>query len=61
MASSRIHWCEPSQPGQRPRTYGLGARSSMCAHNPSDAFATLEEAEGLFARWDDHWERHGFG
>jgi len=31
------------------------------AHNPSDALATLEEAEGLLARWRDHWERHGFG
>lgn len=31
------------------------------AHNPSDALATLEEADALLARWRDHWERHGFG
>jgi ribosomal-protein-alanine N-acetyltransferase len=31
------------------------------AHNPSDALATREEAEELFARWDAHWTRHGFG
>jgi [ribosomal protein S5]-alanine N-acetyltransferase len=31
------------------------------AHNPSDALATRDDAEGLFRRWDDHWQRFGFG
>lgn len=32
-----------------------------CRHNPSDALATRAEAEELYARWDDHWRRNGFG
>jgi RimJ/RimL family protein N-acetyltransferase len=32
-----------------------------CAHNPSDALANHDEAAGLFAHWDGHWLRHGFG
>jgi RimJ/RimL family protein N-acetyltransferase len=32
-----------------------------CAHNPSDALATREEAEDLYQRWDNHWRRNGFG
>ena len=39
----------------------IHADSRAYAHNPSDALATLEEAEGLLERWGDHWERHGFG
>ena len=31
------------------------------AHNPADAITTPEEATELYARWDDHWERFGFG
>jgi len=32
-----------------------------CAHNPSDALATLTEAAALLERWDDHWQRFGVG
>ena len=32
-----------------------------CLHNPSDLLATPADAEALFARWDEHWRRHGFG
>jgi ribosomal-protein-alanine N-acetyltransferase len=32
-----------------------------CAHNPSDALASRDEAKALFARWDEHWKRYGFG
>jgi RimJ/RimL family protein N-acetyltransferase len=31
------------------------------AYNPSDGLATRSEAEELFKRWDDHWQRFGFG
>jgi ribosomal-protein-alanine N-acetyltransferase len=31
------------------------------AHNPADAIATADEAAELYARWDAHWERFGFG
>jgi [ribosomal protein S5]-alanine N-acetyltransferase len=32
-----------------------------CLHNPSDMLATRAEAEDLYRRWDEHWQRHGFG
>lgn len=31
------------------------------AHNPSDALRTRTEAAELFAHWDEHWRRFGFG
>jgi [ribosomal protein S5]-alanine N-acetyltransferase len=30
-------------------------------HNPGDALGWREEAEGLFAHWEDQWDRHGVG
>ncbi|EMY34748.1 acetyltransferase [Arthrobacter crystallopoietes BAB-32] len=30
-------------------------------HNPSDALNWREEAEGLFQRWEEQWDRHGVG
>ncbi|MFD5948206.1 GNAT family N-acetyltransferase [Streptomyces collinus] len=32
-----------------------------CTHNPSDALARRAEAEDLYRRWDDQWQRHGYG
>jgi [ribosomal protein S5]-alanine N-acetyltransferase len=32
-----------------------------CAHNPSDAISTRDEAAERFLGWDEHWERYGFG
>lgn len=32
-----------------------------CAHNPADALATIAQAEDLVSRWQDHWQRFGFG
>lgn len=32
-----------------------------CVYNPSDALASRGEAADLFGRWDDHWQRFGFG
>jgi ribosomal-protein-alanine N-acetyltransferase len=30
-------------------------------HNTGDALGWREEAEGLFAHWEDQWDRHGVG
>ncbi|ROP32613.1 GNAT family N-acetyltransferase [Couchioplanes caeruleus] len=35
--------------------------AEACHHNPSDLLATRTDAEDVFARWDGHWRRHGFG
>ncbi|MEV7177047.1 GNAT family N-acetyltransferase [Kitasatospora sp. NPDC093679] len=32
-----------------------------CRHNPSDALRTRAEAEWLYRRWDERWQRSGFG
>ncbi len=32
-----------------------------CAHNPSDRLHTEAEALDLYHRWEDHWQRYGFG
>ncbi|MEU2281506.1 GNAT family N-acetyltransferase [Streptomyces sp. NPDC013178] len=32
-----------------------------CSHNPSDALGRFEEAEALCQRWDDQWQRYGYG
>ncbi|CAL9492896.1 Acetyltransferase [Streptomyces sp. enrichment culture] len=34
---------------------------AACLHNPSDALADLDEAEGLYRRWNDQWQRCGYG
>lgn len=32
-----------------------------CRHNPSDALTRLGEAGELYRRWDDQWQRCGYG
>lgn len=32
-----------------------------CLHNPSDALARFDEAEALYRRWDEQWQRCGYG
>ncbi len=32
-----------------------------CFHNPSDRLSQREEAEELYRRWDEQWERCGYG
>ena len=41
--------------------YRIHSDPQACAHNRSDMLATRSEAEHLFRRWDEHWQRHGFG
>lgn len=32
-----------------------------CLHNPSDALTRPDEAEELYSRWNDQWQRCGYG
>lgn len=32
-----------------------------CVHNPSDALTERCEAHALYARWNDQWQRSGYG
>lgn len=39
----------------------IHADPRACAHNPSDAITSHAEAEELFRRWLEQWQRHGAG
>jgi RimJ/RimL family protein N-acetyltransferase len=41
--------------------YRIHSDLRACTHNPSDMLATHTDAEDLYLRWDEHWNRHGFG
>ena len=32
-----------------------------CLHNPSDRLTQREEAEELYHRWNEQWQRYGYG
>ncbi|MFE9743239.1 GNAT family N-acetyltransferase [Streptomyces sp. NPDC006477] len=32
-----------------------------CLHNPSDALARPDEARELYQRWNEQWQRYGYG
>ncbi len=34
---------------------------ATCLHNPSDALTRPAEAEALYRRWNDQWQRYGYG
>ncbi|MER7049133.1 MULTISPECIES: GNAT family N-acetyltransferase [Streptomyces] len=34
---------------------------ATCLHNPSDVVLRRADAEQLYQRWDDQWERYGYG
>jgi RimJ/RimL family protein N-acetyltransferase len=41
--------------------YSVHSDPLACLHNPSDMLSTRVDAENLYLRWDEHWQRHGFG
>ncbi|WP_306209529.1 GNAT family N-acetyltransferase [Actinoplanes sp. RD1] len=41
--------------------YAIHHDPRACLHNPSDLLARRQDAEHLLRRWDEHWQRHGFG
>jgi ribosomal-protein-alanine N-acetyltransferase len=41
--------------------YAIHSDPRACAHNPADMLASPTESEDLYHRWDEHWQRHGFG
>jgi RimJ/RimL family protein N-acetyltransferase len=47
--------------GDAAAVFAVHADPRACAHNPADALATMAEAEELLGRWQEHWQRHGFG
>jgi RimJ/RimL family protein N-acetyltransferase len=41
--------------------YSIHSDRKACAHNPADMLTVPTDAEDLYRRWDEHWQRHGFG
>ncbi len=41
--------------------YAITSDSRATSYNPSDAITTTAEAVDLFDRWDEQWDRYGFG
>jgi [ribosomal protein S5]-alanine N-acetyltransferase len=60
LLTSRLSLRRPTL-GDVDAIFGIHHDPLACAHNPSDALATCADAKGLFRRWDDHWQRFGFG
>jgi RimJ/RimL family protein N-acetyltransferase len=60
LTTERLSLRRP-RPADVDAIFAIHADALACAHNPSDALATLQEAAELFERWDGHWQRHGFG
>jgi RimJ/RimL family protein N-acetyltransferase len=60
LTTERLSLRRP-RPADVDAIFAIHADPLACAHNPSDALRTPEEAAELFERWDAHWQRHGFG
>src|ERR687897_988555 len=41
--------------------YRIHRGPRACAHNPADMLTSRADAEDLYRRWDEHWQRHGLG
>jgi [ribosomal protein S5]-alanine N-acetyltransferase len=41
--------------------FEIHSDSRACLHNPSDRLTQREEAEELYQRWNEQWERDGYG
>jgi RimJ/RimL family protein N-acetyltransferase len=41
--------------------YRIHRDRAACVHNPADLLSDRDEAEALYRRWDEHWQRHRFG
>ncbi len=41
--------------------FAIHSDPRTCLHNPSDRLTQREEAEELYRRWNDQWQRCGYG
>src|SRR5262245_13675789 len=60
LLTTRVSLRRPT-PADIDAIYRIHRDPRACAHNPSDLLATRSDAEDLYGRWDQHWQRHGFG
>jgi ribosomal-protein-alanine N-acetyltransferase len=60
MLTARLSLRRPTQEDVG-AIFAIHSDPQVCVHNPSDALVTPAEAAKLFERWNDHWNRFGFG
>jgi ribosomal-protein-alanine N-acetyltransferase len=60
MLTARLSLRRPT-PADIDVIYSIHRDRRACAHNPADLLTTRADAEDLYRRWDEHWQRHGFG
>lgn len=60
LQTARLSLRRPTE-GDLDAIFEIHRDPGTCAHNPSDALARFEEAERLYRRWHDQWERCGYG
>lgn len=60
LLTARLSLRRPT-PADIDAIYAIHRDRRACAHNPSDMLANRAGAESLYRRWDQHWQRHGFG
>jgi [ribosomal protein S5]-alanine N-acetyltransferase len=60
LVTARLSLRRPAPPDVD-SIFAIHSDARACAHNPSDALTTRDEAHQLLRRWDAHWRRFGFG
>ncbi|MBM0236319.1 GNAT family N-acetyltransferase [Micromonospora sp. ATA32] len=60
MTTSRLSLRRPT-PADIDLIHAVHRDPRACAYNPADLLDTRADAEDLYRRWDEHWQRHGFG
>jgi ribosomal-protein-alanine N-acetyltransferase len=60
LTTARLSLRRPT-PADIDLIHAIHSDPRACAHNPADLLDTRAEAEDRYRRWDEHWQRHGFG
>jgi RimJ/RimL family protein N-acetyltransferase len=60
LLTARLSLRRPA-PGDIDAIFSIHSDPATCVHNPSDALSRREEGLELFHRWNDHWQRFGYG
>ncbi len=60
LVTARLSLRRPT-PADVDAIFVIHSDTRACAHNPSDALETRDQAHQLLRRWDEHWHRFGFG
>ena len=60
MATARLSLRRPSI-RDLDAIFAITSDARTTPYNPSDAITTTAEAVDLFGRWDEQWDRYGFG